>query len=63
MNPKSDIYSIGVLFWQLSSGCRPFYHDDDVPYDASLTMEIMEGKRENAVEGTPAEYINLYTGK
>jgi hypothetical protein len=64
LNFKSDIYSIGVLFWQLSSGCRPFYHnDDDVPYDVCLAMDIMKGRRETPIKGTPVEYVSLYTGK
>ena len=62
INTKSDIYSIGVLFWQLSSGRRPFYAENE-QYDASLAMEIKNGKREDIIENTPVEYSNLYTGK
>ena len=61
INTKSDIYSIGVLFWQLSSGCRPFY-DENMQYDGSLVMGIRNGKREDIIENTPVEYSNLYTG-
>ena len=66
INAKSDIYSIGVLFWQLSSGHRPFCseNDNDPQYDASLAIAIKyDGKRENIIAGTPVEYSNLYTGK
>ena len=62
INPKSDVYSIGVLFWQLSSGRRPFYTENE-QYDVSLAMEIKNGKREDIIEGSPVEYSNLYTGK
>jgi hypothetical protein len=62
MNPKSDVYSIGVLFWQLSSGRRPFYTENE-QYDVSLAIEIRNGKREDVIESTPVEYSNLYTGK
>ena len=61
INTKSDVYSIGVLFWQLSSGHRPFYTENE-QYDASLAMEIKDGKREDIIENTPLEYSNLYTG-
>jgi serine/threonine protein kinase len=61
MNTKSDVYSIGVLFWQLSSGRRPFYAENE-QYDVSLAIEIRNGKREDIIENTPAEYSNLYTG-
>ena len=63
INAKSDIYSIGVLFWQLSSGHRPFCaENDDIQYDASLAIAIENGKREDVIQGTPVEYSNLYTG-
>ena len=65
INAKSDIYSIGVLFWQLSSGHRPFCadNDNDAQYDAGLAIAIENGKREDIIKGTPIEYSNLYTGK
>ncbi len=62
INPKSDIYSIGVLFWQLSSGRKPFY-DENVQYDVTLAIAIKGGEREKIIEGTPIEYSNLYRGK
>ncbi|CAB4396340.1 unnamed protein product [Rhizophagus irregularis] len=60
MNFKSDIYSIGVLFWLLSSGRRPFY-DEDTQYDISLATEIVNGKREEIIKDTPVEYSDIYT--
>ena len=59
LNKKSDIYSIGVLMWQISSGHDPF---SDCNYDASLIISIVNGKREKIIDGTPINYINLYTG-
>ena len=59
-NEESDIYSAAVLFWELSSGRRPF---DDEDYDLLLAMEIAQGHRESIVEGTPEEYSNLYTSE
>ena len=59
LNKKSDVYSIGVLMWQISSGCQPFSDDS---YDASLILSIVNGKREEIIDNTPIEYSNLYTG-
>jgi serine/threonine protein kinase len=60
-NFKSDIYSIGILLWLLSSGRRPFY-DEGTKYDINLAMDIINGKREEIIKGTPVEYSDIYTG-
>jgi serine/threonine protein kinase len=57
---RSDIYSIGVLFWELSSGSKPFA---DTKYDSFLANQIAHGLREKIVEGTPEVYSNLYSSK
>ena len=59
LNKKSDVYSVGVLMWQISSGRRPFCSKGVV----RLTLDILNGKRENVIDGTPVEYSNLYKGK
>jgi serine/threonine protein kinase len=59
LDKKSDVYSIGVLMWQISSGCGPFEDED---YGVSLMLRIVNGKREEIIDGTPVEYSNLYTG-
>ena len=62
LNPKSDIYSVGVLLWQISSGRRPFY-TEGVEYDLNLVIDIKDGRREKTVKGTSIKYSNLYEGK
>ncbi len=59
LNKKSDIYSIGVLMWQISSGRQPFYGKDNV----RVTLDIIDGKREEIIDSTPFEYSILYQGK
>ena len=61
LNKKSDVYSIGVLLWELSSGRPPFCSEG--AYDVSLIMRILQGHREKIVPGTPTDYSDLYTGK
>ncbi|RIA80725.1 hypothetical protein C1645_838182 [Glomus cerebriforme] len=63
LNKKSDVYSVGVLMWQISSGRRPFYafYAEGVEYDTSLALAIQGGKREKIIDGTPVEYSDLYT--
>ncbi|POG64551.1 kinase-like domain-containing protein [Rhizophagus irregularis DAOM 181602=DAOM 197198] len=60
LNEKSDIYSIGVLFWEISSGQPPFYVEDE-HYDVGLVVEISQGLREIVVPDTPEEYVKIYT--
>ncbi|GBB84172.1 hypothetical protein RclHR1_01080028 [Rhizophagus clarus] len=60
LDEKSDIYSIGVLFWEISSGRPPFYTEGE-PYDVSLAVQISLGHRETPVLNTPIDYVNLYS--
>ena len=60
LNEKSDVYSVGVLLWEISSGVPPFHKEDN---DMGLIYGISQGKRETTVPNTPADYVNLYTGK
>ncbi|RIB05998.1 kinase-like domain-containing protein [Gigaspora rosea] len=54
---KSDIYSFGVILWEISSGRPPF---DKFSEKIQVLANIFQGKREEAVEGTPNQYIQLY---
>ena len=60
LSKESDVYSIGVLLWQISSGYEPFKGKD---YDIRLAISIHDGLREEIIDGTPIEYSNLYQGK
>ncbi|UZO15522.1 uncharacterized protein OCT59_006941 [Rhizophagus irregularis] len=59
---KSDVYSAGVLIWEISSGRQPFesYYNDRLKM-ATLLFDIIKGKREIPIVGTPNDYINIYT--
>jgi len=59
LSKKSDVYSIGVLMWQISSGRNPFCGAD---YNVILTLAIVNGKREETIDETPISYSNLYKG-
>ncbi|RIB21665.1 kinase-like domain-containing protein [Gigaspora rosea] len=57
-NKKSDIYSLGVIFWEISSGRPPF---QSFTTKEAIAIHIFNGKRENPIEGTPSKYIELYS--
>ncbi|GES93389.1 kinase-like domain-containing protein [Rhizophagus clarus] len=59
LNKKSDIYSIGVLLWELSSGHPPFH--DRTPYGVCLAISISQGHRETPIPETSEGYIKIYT--
>ena len=62
LNKKSDVYSVGILLWEISNGRPPFYVEGE-SYDASLAVHIVQGLRETPVPDTPDDYVKLYTGK
>ena len=59
-NKKSDVYSVGVLLWEISSGKKPF-DSCDSSQAVILSKILVDGIRETPIPGTPIDYINLYT--
>ena len=51
----SDIYSIGILMWDISSGQPPFINQHN--YD--LAIKIINGMRPKIIPGTPSRYKDL----
>ncbi|CAG8457467.1 5585_t:CDS:2 [Ambispora leptoticha] len=51
-NQKSDIYSLGVLFWVISSG--------RAPTNKFSYLSPHSGEKETTAFGTPIKYVNLY---
>src|SRR6185312_1161634 len=55
---KSDIFSFGVVLWEISGGRKPCnglqHYNDIVAYR-------LNGSRDTPVSGTPEEYITLYS--
>ncbi|KAF8936606.1 hypothetical protein BGZ47_009409 [Haplosporangium gracile] len=54
---SSDIYSLGVIMWELTSGYPPFDRDGE---NYMLAFHITTGTREKVIPGTPVEYSELY---
>src|SRR3954447_8137743 len=59
-NKKSDVYSVGVLLWEISSEQKPFESYDD--FSVALIFAILSGKRETPISNTSIDYINIYEG-
>ncbi|GBC22896.1 kinase-like domain-containing protein [Rhizophagus irregularis DAOM 181602=DAOM 197198] len=52
----ADIYSLGIIMWELASGTPAFYN---VSYDFQLHLDICEGIRPKIAEGTVLEYVEF----
>ncbi|CAI2178838.1 2675_t:CDS:2 [Funneliformis geosporum] len=52
----SDIYSLGMIMWEFTTGFKPFAN---VEHNTELIIEIIDGKRPEITEDTPECYANL----
>ncbi|RHZ77109.1 hypothetical protein Glove_185g42 [Diversispora epigaea] len=57
-NKPSDIYSIGILLWEISSGKIPY--ESKFQDELELIIYVSRGNREDPIIGTPQDYINIY---
>ena len=55
---KSDIFSFGVVLWEISGGKRPC---DGLQYDRDIMNYRLNGSRDAPISGTPEGYIILYS--
>ncbi len=53
---ESDIYSMGMIMWELTTGCKPFAN---VEHDHRLMYEIIDGERPEITNDTPKCFANL----
>ncbi|RIA84523.1 kinase-like domain-containing protein, partial [Glomus cerebriforme] len=53
---SSDIYSVAMLMWEISSGQPPFAN---YGHDYYLAMNIVNGMRPKIISGTPLKYKEL----
>ncbi|KAF0546053.1 kinase-like protein [Gigaspora margarita] len=53
---KSDIYSLGVMFWELTSGIPPFHN---IP-EMAIILEILNNNRKKTIDNnTPLNYPDI----
>jgi serine/threonine protein kinase len=52
----ADIYSFGIIMWEMISGVPAFYN---VPHDFNLSLGICKGLRPKIVYDTEPEYVEL----
>ncbi|RHZ80969.1 hypothetical protein Glove_130g169 [Diversispora epigaea] len=57
-NKSSDIFSLGIILWEISSGNPPFEMESLSNVD--LLNNILKGKREMVTPGTPSKYKEIY---
>ncbi|RIB27565.1 kinase-like domain-containing protein [Gigaspora rosea] len=53
---KSDIYSFGMIIWEVINGCRPF---SDRKHDEYLILDILDGLHPKIPSNIPQDLIEL----
>ena len=53
---QSDIYSVGMLMWEIFAGRPPF---DDRPHGPGLCLKICEGLRPQSLSNMPTDYVQM----
>ncbi|RGB22281.1 kinase-like domain-containing protein [Rhizophagus diaphanus] len=53
---ESDIYSMGMIMWELTTGCKPFAN---IEHDINLIYNIIDGERPKITRDTPECFANL----
>ncbi|RHZ85794.1 hypothetical protein Glove_60g169 [Diversispora epigaea] len=59
-NKSSDIFGLGIILWEISSG-NPFFEMESLSSNVDLLNNIAKGKREIAIPGTPQRYKEIYS--
>jgi serine/threonine protein kinase len=52
----SDIYSMGMIMWELTTGCKPFAN---IVHDTDLIYKIIDEERPKITDDTPEDFVNL----
>ncbi|GBC02859.1 hypothetical protein RclHR1_04870002 [Rhizophagus clarus] len=63
LTEKSDIYSLGVIFWELTSCKSPFDFEtksNDLFEIFKIKSDILNGKREKPISNTNYKFVALY---
>ena len=53
---ESDVYSVGMLMWEIFAGHPPF---DDKAHGPGLCLKICEGLRPSLLSNIPADYVQM----
>ncbi|CAB5329072.1 kinase-like protein [Rhizophagus irregularis] len=63
LTEKSDIYSLGMVFWELTSCLSPFDFENNLKKNndtIKIVLGILDGKRENPIPNTNSKFVTLY---
>ena len=64
MTEKSDIYSLGVLLWELTSCSSPFNFENLENFEKErIMLDILGSRREHPIPGTNRKFVELYQSK
>ncbi|CAG8616907.1 12341_t:CDS:2, partial [Racocetra fulgida] len=59
---KSDVYSLGVLMWEISKSRPPFKPTNEICQLSELTIDMLNDASVDFIEKAQTAYIALYAG-
>ncbi|GES79523.1 kinase-like domain-containing protein [Rhizophagus clarus] len=62
LTEKSDIYSLGMIFWELTSCSSPFDFEKSLKENdtVKIVLRILNGEREKPIPNTNCKFVALY---
>lgn len=53
---SSDVYSMSMIMWEITAGCKPF---SNIKHDVQFALKVIDGERPKITDDTPECFSSL----